>query len=262
MSEGGNLHQFNFPEAAKKIVALHEGLSKKTRLLINDALEIGDLLIQAQKNCEHGEFVSWLGKNINFSDRTAYKYISLFNHKNQIASAENLQDAYRQIETLEAQKKQTETQKAYNRVAEFRKTGVKPEGWRQHTDDKLLKEEQERDNRIEAVKRKSLERKREKEKEQAEWDARRAESKRIIEEATAETEILTDFLSKKIEVDRKREEFKTKIRLSADGMKDPFQDAILDYLEGLENDSRRIEACYNIIKVCKRIAVELQGKTA
>jgi hypothetical protein len=37
---------------------------------------------------------------------------------------------------------------------------------------------------------------------------------------------------------------------------------ILDYLEGLENDSRRIEACYNIIKVCKRIAVELQEKKA
>jgi hypothetical protein len=42
-------------------------------------------------------------------------------------------------------------------------------------------------------------------------------------------------------------------------MNDPFQDAIMDYLEGLENDSRRIEACHNIIKVCKRIAAELQG---
>jgi hypothetical protein len=43
-------------------------------------------------------------------------------------------------------------------------------------------------------------------------------------------------------------------------MNDPFQDALMDYLEGLENDSRRIESCYNIIKICKRIAVVLQGE--
>jgi hypothetical protein len=36
----------------------------------------------------------------------------------------------------------------------------------------------------------------------------------------------------------------------------------LDYLETLENDSRRIEACHNIIKICKHIAAELQSKSA
>jgi hypothetical protein len=172
----------------------------------------------------------------------------------------SLAEAYKQIETLEAQKKQSETQKANQRVTEYRKTGVKPDGWRRGTDDKLAKEEEERDARIDAVKKETLERKTAKEQEQAAWDIRRAETRRIVEEAQAETKIINELLSNEIEAGRKRAEFKEKIRLSADGMKDPFQDAILDYLDTLQNDSRRIEACYNIIKICKRIAVELQAK--
>ena len=43
-------------------------------------------------------------------------------------------------------------------------------------------------------------------------------------------------------------------------MEDPFQNAILDYLEELADDNRRIEACYNIIKICKEIANSLQSK--
>jgi hypothetical protein len=39
---------------------------------------------------------------------------------------------------------------------------------------------------------------------------------------------------------------------------DPFVDAIMDYLNGLTDDNRRVEACYNIIKVCKGIANQLQ----
>jgi hypothetical protein len=37
-----------------------------------------------------------------------------------------------------------------------------------------------------------------------------------------------------------------------------FEDSLNEYLDILENDSRRIEACHNIIKICKRIAAELQ----
>jgi hypothetical protein len=140
-------------------------------------------------------------------------------------------------------------------VAEFHKTGVKPEGWRRGTDDKLAKEEQERDKRIndhfEEVKKRESERQQEQQ---------RAETERT--QTAQDIELLSRHFANEAETIKKRIDFKEKIRLSADGMKDPFQDAILDYLEGLENNSRRIEACYNIIKICKRIAVELQGEKA
>ena len=193
--------------------------------------------------------------NVSFSHQTVYRYISLFNYKEQITGASNLTEAYKLIETLEAQKKKSETLNAYARVAEYCKTGVKPEGWRRGTDDKLAQEEEARDKRIDRVKQEALNRKQE---EQSKAEEREAEQARIH----METDSILKFFDQEAETVKKRTEFKESIRLSAEGMQDPFQDAFLDYLEGLENDSRRIEACHNIIKVCKRLAAELQSASA
>jgi hypothetical protein len=228
-------------------------IGKGTRLLFDIALGIGATLYEVQMS-HSATFEKWIEDNIHIHRATAYRYMSLYNYRNQI-KAESLNEAYRQIETLEAQKKLSETQKANRRITEYKNTGVKPEGWRRGTDDKLLKEDQERDKRIndhfEEVKKRTMEREREQQQAEAEK-----------EQTAQDIELLSRHFANEAEAAKKRTEFKEKIRLSADGMKDPFQDAILDYLDGLENDSRRIEACYNIIKVCKRIAVELQGARA
>jgi hypothetical protein len=248
------------PETAAWVNFQHERIGRGTRLLVDIALSIGEALSIAAGNFPAGNFPEWLEREISCPKTTAYRCMSLFNYKEQIAAAGSLAEAYKQIESLEARKKQSETQKAYQRVAEYRKTGVKPDGWRQHTDDKLAQEEAERDERIGAVKQAAEDRNAAKKQEQAAWDERRAEAKRIVEEAEAETELLTGLLTKTAEEGRKRAEFKEQIRLSAEGMKDPFQDAIIDYLDSLEDDNRRIEACYNIIKICKGIAVALQAE--
>ena len=60
----------------------------------------------------------------------------------------------------------------------------------------------------------------------------------------------------------KRQEWKEKIRLSDGGQEDAFMDALIDYLETLADDNRRLEACNNIVKICRNIAVELQKKSA
>ena len=226
----------------------HERMEKGTKLLMDIALSIGEVLTNVQMS--HSEtFAEWIDKNIKFSRPTAYRYISLFNHRDQISGAENINAAYKTIDTLEAQKKQSETAKAYERVEEYRKTGVKPEGWRRGTDDKLAKEESDRDSRVEAVKREAL----------AKNDGK-AEKEREKERRKAETDGILNFLDRSVNSEQKRSEFKEKIRLSAEGKKDPFLDALIDYLDGLENDSRRIEACYNIIKICKKTAADLQSK--
>ena len=62
-----------------------------------------------------------------------------------------------------------------------------------------------------------------------------------------------------IEKSQERTDFKEKIRISDNGKDDAFSDAIIDYLEDLPDNNRKIEACYNIIKICKRIAVDLQA---
>ena len=247
-------------ETAEWVNNQHNRMERGTRLLVDIASAIGEVLSKVRGNAPTGAFPEWLEKQIACPKRTADRYISLFNYKNEISGTGSLSEAYKLIETIEAQKKQTETQKAYQRVAEYRKTGKKPEGWRQHTDDKLAKEEEERDARIEAIKQEALNRK----NEQQEKERERIEETQKREAERARLEVETDSLLKYLDQEsvalKKRAEFKEKIRLSADGMKDPFQDAILDYLDTLQDDSRRIETCYNIIKICKRIAVELQTR--
>ena len=64
--------------------------------------------------------------------------MGIFEHKSKIVTVTNLPEAYKEVAKLESAKKQTENQKAFKRVQEFKKSGVKPEGWRKNTDDKLL----------------------------------------------------------------------------------------------------------------------------
>jgi hypothetical protein len=52
--------------------------------------------------------------------------------------------------------------------------------------------------------------------------------------------------------------WKEKIRISDGGKDDAFLDAVIEYLETLPDDNRRIEACTNIIKICRNNSVELQ----
>ena len=134
-----------------------------------------------------------------------------------------------------------------SRVSQAIKTGSFPSGWNhdcQRLYEERIKEERLRDERIRKMQeemRKGAEERRGRE------DERKARVEEIDDLVKGITENLT-----------KRQVFKERIRISHDGKDDPFLDAILDYLDELEDDNRRIEACYNIIKTCKGIAVDLQ----
>jgi len=236
-------------QTAKYVNKQHQNINTGMKNLVHEAVLIGKVLAEVQVKAEHGAFLEWIEENITFDQRTGYKYISLFNYQKQISGASSINEAYKMIETLEAQKKQKETASAHQRVQEYKKTGNKPEGWRRGTDDKLFKEEEARDARIEAVKKESLNN-----------EIKRAEQKQHKEKEKEYTDNIISFLDQSAKAQQKRSEFKEKIRLSSEGVTDPFNDAIIDYLNSLSDDNRRIEACYNIIKICKRIAVELQGK--
>ena len=231
-------------------------MERGPKLLLEIALNLGEVLSAVQAESTLQELYDWLEKNVTIKKSTAYKYILLFVHKDHTANAKNLDEAYKIVETLEAQKKLSEGEKARQRIVEYQKTGVKPKGWRQHTDDKLAKEGAERDARIKAAKQEAQE---EKPQAQREPTVRMDELEREIEQGKAKNEQLRSLIGESMKAENKRLEFKERIRLSADGAKDPFIDALIDYLEGMGDDNRRIEACYNLIKVCKGIAVELQG---
>ena len=223
----------------QQINTLHSNIEGKLRSTVEDAIKLGELLTNVKKELPHGAFLNWISDNCNFSQRSAYNYIEVNKYKSKIATVANLPEAYKQIQYLEQEKKKSETQKAFKRVQEFKQTGVKPEGWRKNTDDKLFKEEIQRDKRIEE---------------------NRKKVKNIDNQKKSTDQLFSNLIDDVIEKNKKVNTFKDSIRLSFEGKQDSFIDALIDYLESLENDNRRIELCYNIIKVAKNIANNLQRK--
>mgnify|MGYP004453506325 FL=1 len=223
----------------QQINTLHSNIEGKLKSTVQDAIKLGELLTNVKKELPHGAFLNWIQDNCNFRKSSAENYMKLYNYKSKIPLVGNLPEAYKQIQYLEQEKKKSETQKAFKRVQEFKETGIKPEGWRKNTDDKLFKEEIQRDKRIEE---------------------NRKKVKNIDNQKKSTDQLFSNLIDDVIEKNKKVNTFKDSIRLSFEGKQDSFIDALIDYLESLENDNRRIELCYNIIKVAKNIANNLQRK--
>lgn len=237
--------------AATELNRLHLEIEQKLRATVEDAIRAGEILEELKTRVGHGNFLSWLHANCEFSERTARNYMAVYAHRDKTASLADLQTAYRQVETLEAQEKTRESVEARARVRRYLDTGEKPDGWRRGTDDRLAEQEKARDERVEAAK--------------AEMDRARVE--RQESQAPPETgpevfsatpEMIQSAAQRLQAQERRKRSFKERARLSQAGHTDPIIDALIEYLDEMPDDNRRIEACQNIIKVCRNLAAELQ----
>jgi vacuolar-type H+-ATPase subunit I/STV1 len=213
--------------AGKELDRLHRSIEGKLRSTVDDAIRAGEILTQVKGRLSHGDFLPWLKANCSFAQPTAWRYMKLYQHNDKLSSLNNLQEAYQQIETIERQEKLTETQKAKQRVIEYRKTGVKPEGWRRGTDDKIAQAEEERRRRVEE----QIARLKKEEEEQKKREEERERLRREHEENMRRINATTDFfngLNEQVLVEsKKRQTFKERIRISAEGENDPFIDALI-----------------------------------
>ena len=244
----------------KELNDLHQQIEGKLRSTVQDAIKAGEILTGVKDKLAHGGFLPWIEQNCVFGNKTAERYMKVFEHKGKIVTVSNLPEAYKQVKQIESVKKQTENQRAFKRVQEYKKSGVKPEGWRKNTDDKLYQEDLDRDERIRRF------------KESADAESRngavhKTDHKKLgdrIDDAGVRIDDTGNRISaglKDLQNRLKiRETFKESIRISSEGKDNPFIDALIDYLQGLDDDNRRLEACHNIIKVAKSIAKELDRK--
>jgi len=190
---------------------------------------------------------NWSGycKDIGLPRSTAHTWLERYiPEEHKLLTVEELETKKQQEERAKKQASQSEYQKSMDMVREYRKTKKKPAGWTSK-EEAILKEDNARDERIKNMQRELLE-------ESKKREAEKVDYKKITDDLSQMT---NDFFQK-IE---KRQTFKESIRISHEGKEDPFVDAIMDYLETLADDNRRVEACYNIIKVCKGIANQLQS---
>lgn len=225
-------------------------LNQSLKMSVQKAIKIGELLTEQKEIIGHGGFISWIEDNLDITDQTARNYMRLFSHNDKIKNVLDLQTAYIQIETIERQEKQSNEERKRSLISEFRKTGKKPEGWNRDCDYVIQKD---KENEI----------KQEELKKQFEQQRQENINKREQEKLTDDlfTQTLNNASNQFIKQVTERKEWQDKIRLSDSGKEDAFNQAIMDYLETLPDDNRRIEACYNIIKICKNISIELQRKS-
>lgn len=195
----------------------------------------------------NGTFTDYLN-DVGLAYRTVHRWLERYvPEERKLLTPEELEER-KQIET---RAKQDADKARVGKVLEFERTGRAPDDWDESAEAlaaKRAKDAEERKRRIDAEVAKSEER--QKQREQAE--------KFDEEEFEVEAEWIAEAAAEMVEKHERRQSFKDRIRLSDGGKDDAFVDAIMDYLDELPDDNRRIEACYNIIKVARGIASDLQ----
>lgn len=230
-------------------------LNQSLKMTVRKAIRIGQLLTEQKEFVGHGRFGSWLAEKfvMDLSERTARRYMALYEYRDKTAILSDLHAAYQQIETLEAQEKQSKEERERRMIAEYRRTGTKSAEWDRALDYRLKKDEAAAAKQRERVEREF----RDREERVKQYKRAEGEKPALFSDAL---KVATETI---IAQHEERQSWKEKIRLSDGGKEDAFMDAIIDYLETLPDDNRRIEACSNIIKICRNISVELQkGKLA
>ena len=231
-------------QARDEIVKLHHGIMSSARRSVQDAIKIGEIIAEQKERLDHGQFLPWV-ETLPFSRQTSDNYTRLYAHHDKMLNVSNLQEAYKQIESIEAQEKRTEEERKRDMIKSYERTGKKPNGWTRDCD-YAYKKKKEEDAAYENRKREAFKSHNTKNKDAEEYEMLSS----VLQSATENM----------IKNEKARATWKDKIRVSDGGRQDPFIDAIIDYLDTLSDDNRRIEACTNIIKVCKNISVELQRK--
>lgn len=228
-----------------------------------------DLLTDDSKLRSFKDYLGYVG----LYERKAYRWLERYiPEENKLLTYEELTDKKKE----EAREKLSAEERDRSIIAEYRKTGQKPAGWTPKHD-KAVKDTDAHLAKI----------KEDRAKEDAEREQRAKEYREKQEAATRPyvapaspmpeppddtahyyrlgkltEEMLNNASSATTTHTNQRTEWKEKIRLSDGGQEDAFMDALIDYLETLADDNRRLEACNNIVKICRNIAVELQKKSA
>lgn len=247
---------WNYETSVQKVSGLVSELKsvtlKKSTLTDEIARELYEAREQLKSSGRRTDLVTnvtrltWEGylKDCGLQRMTVHRWLEHYEPEEQRL----LTDEEYQAKQEEKRRAEMSIREANNsRVSQAIKTGSFPSGWNpecQRLYEDRIKEERLRDERIRKM--------------QEEMQKGAEERKCREDERKARVEEIDELVKGITENFTRRQVFKERIRISHDGKEDPFLDAILDYLDELEDDNRRIEACYNIIKTCKGIAVDLQ----
>jgi Protein of unknown function (DUF3102) len=86
-------------DVTSEINRLHFENLEAARSTIQRAMRIGELLSQTKSNHKHGEWLPWLKANVAFDERTAQRYVKVYENRDRLKydSVSYLTDAYRAL---------------------------------------------------------------------------------------------------------------------------------------------------------------------
>jgi hypothetical protein len=83
----------NLAQLAEQINAEHQQVETALRAGLEHAKRAGELLLEAKQQCHHGEWLPWLGANVEFSERTAQAYMRVASRWDELtAKAQHVAD--------------------------------------------------------------------------------------------------------------------------------------------------------------------------
>jgi Protein of unknown function (DUF3102) len=113
-------------ERWKKINKEHNKLCAIGKTAMTLAIEIGAMLNEEQSKCTHGEWLPLLKSKANFSQRTAYNYMYLDEHKLEVANVATLTDALALLADSKALENGEQPSNSETLAAEAKRTGMSP----------------------------------------------------------------------------------------------------------------------------------------
>ncbi len=236
----------------QEIKILLTELKDTLKMSVEKAIKIGELLTEQKEELKHGQFLSWIETNFEMSNRTVEKYMNLFHHQNKIEFSSNLQEAYKKIKTIEKQEKIQKEKEDNKKIFEFKKTGIKPDGWeRKHNYQyrKMLDDEE-----FEKRKDKVISEKKERE----------GKNEDDIDDDFEDPKEWIKLFESLIEQDLKDEELRKKLRLSNHEQnisQEVIFETIENFIDDTDNLSSMIERANNIIRFTRNIGIRLQQQT-
>ena len=94
-------------DTVEAILTLHQELSGLARSSLEKALRVGELLSEVKARLPHGGWLPWCQENLEFDQKTGWRYMRLFVERGKLGSMSNLTltEAYRHLKILWARKK-------------------------------------------------------------------------------------------------------------------------------------------------------------
>jgi len=96
---------------AKEINRLHGEIMAAVRTTLEKAIRVGELLTKCRTKCQHGDWLPWLKANVQMDQKSVWRYMQIFEHREKLGNLPNLTEALQLINEVRVADKKAKAPK-------------------------------------------------------------------------------------------------------------------------------------------------------